>query len=238
MYGEAAGKSGWYREPLPSRPSTPWSPEANNMERPIAPSFMNCVLHSSMNVFEDCCASSLPYETEWTSGGDAMLEICVAHLRRLNWLLKISVSGMAPASAPAYSMSSSASPHSSVPSSGMRHLNPSALPTSVTLRSTPHALEYACKSASSYLTPWNSATARLPWALLGAAPRLYAFESTAGVTNVLRHLPPHESAAGKPPSRSSTSCVAFEAGSGVRSRGTAISSPTSATWRAMASGSE
>ena len=49
MYGDEAGKSGWYRvcfalKPQPSRPQTPWSPLAKSTEMPRAPSFMNASL--------------------------------------------------------------------------------------------------------------------------------------------------------------------------------------------------
>mmetsp|Transcript_65419 Transcript_65419/g.108741 ORF Transcript_65419/g.108741 Transcript_65419/m.108741 type:complete len:251 (-) Transcript_65419:592-1344(-) len=237
MYGEDAGKSGWYLAPMPSRPSTPWSPEAKRTEIPMAPNFINAMLASSMYSSEVCCASSLPYETEWMRGGDAILLIWVAHFKREYCELKMSVSGMAPESDPAYSISRRASPQSSVPSSGMAHSSPEAPPTFFTLRSTPQAEEKLAISNRSYWTPWNSATAMLPLAEAGAAPSLYAFVSTAGVTNVSPHLSLHEAGKLLTPSLLFVEGVML-AMRGRRSSGKEMRSPTIDTYCAISCGSE
>ena len=110
MYGLAAGKSGWnlcLRKPQPSRPQTPWSPDAKRIESPIDPAFMNAVLQLSMYAVPEedgraqnncaelrqncargapvCCASSLPYETEWMSGDDAFEVISFAQSSSEYW---------------------------------------------------------------------------------------------------------------------------------------------------------
>eukprot|EP00965_Chrysotila_dentata_P055657 1846379-Pleurochrysis_carterae.AAC.1 len=67
--------------PHPSRPQTPWSPEANRIDRPRSPAFINAVLAATMNSSDDCWASSLPYETECTYGGSASSVISATHAR-------------------------------------------------------------------------------------------------------------------------------------------------------------
>ena len=54
------------KNPQPSRPQTPWSPDAKRMERPRTPAFMKAVFAVCMYSADTCCFSSLPYETECT----------------------------------------------------------------------------------------------------------------------------------------------------------------------------
>ena len=67
--------------PQPSRPHTPWSPEAKRIESPIVPAFMKAVLTLSMYATPVCCASSLPYETELIRVGSGRAISSLAQLR-------------------------------------------------------------------------------------------------------------------------------------------------------------
>ena len=68
---------------------------------------MNAVLHESMYATPVCCASSLPYDTEWTSGDDAFEVISFAQSSSEYLVEYTTVSGTSGATALMYSMSSS-----------------------------------------------------------------------------------------------------------------------------------
>mmetsp|Transcript_13370 Transcript_13370/g.34169 ORF Transcript_13370/g.34169 Transcript_13370/m.34169 type:complete len:308 (-) Transcript_13370:73-996(-) len=243
MYGDAAGKSGWYFPPWgPSRPRTPWSPDAKSTEIPAAPIFWNWVLHCSMKAFEVCCASSLPYDTLMTIGISpcGKSSTCWAHEKREYWAFSMSVSGMAPPRAPMYSMSNMASAQTSSPMIGTSHLIglfPPICRDTFTGGESWHASENFVSAGWSHMTPWNSATAMFPLAVLGDSPRLYALVSTLGVTKLPAtppHLPEQRYSSGKPAAAgSSGTATGPRRGSGRPAR-----SPTNATLSATAAGSE
>merc|ERR1712078_231733 len=96
-------------KPQPSRPHTPWSPEANRMLRPCTPAFWKAVLHENMYSVLVCCFSSLPYETECTKEDVALLLMLLAQLRSEYSAEYTTVRGISGDTDLMYSMSSSAS---------------------------------------------------------------------------------------------------------------------------------